>query len=209
MSRTNRPIGGPDRRDGCGQDAAVAAGDADAFASVHDRFDPGLRRLFARRVRGRAEVVDDLAQQTWSHAWQAICQKKYDPARAAISTFVYAIAKNVWLQFCRRQGRHVNAEVELPVDDAQPVERILAHAELLEALRDCLLTASDTLSTGEREIAIGLARGLSERDLARELSCAPSTLHARKQAAYAKLRRCLAEKGFPAETIEQLDLSME
>src|SRR5690606_14994005 len=84
---------------------AAAGGDRAAFELVHQRLGGGGRRLVLERTGGRADVAEELAQRTWVGVWQSINAGKYDPARAAISTFVYAVASKVWLQHLRGSAR--------------------------------------------------------------------------------------------------------
>lgn len=201
-----RPPGGP-----ATLAERVACGDARAFAHVHASLAPGLRAMFLRRLGQRADVADDLAQQTWAAVWDALRRGRYDPTRAAVSTFIYAVAHNMWLRFCRAARRGLPTEAAVPPDLGPSPERMLAYCELLEALRGCLRNphGDDALSAEERQIVLAAADGQSERELARQLGVAASTINARKKAAYGKIRRCLAHKGYAGEFIEQFDLLSE
>jgi RNA polymerase sigma factor (sigma-70 family) len=158
-------------------------------ADAHRRLDPGLRRFFISRGAS-PEQLDDLSQNTWGVVWGALREGKYDPARAALSTFVYAVAVKVWLRERRRLAREPNwvealAERLLsPVGDASDAAAL---AELLERVGKCLSDAR--FSDEERHVLAALSRGVSDRELARELGVAPSTAHARKASALARLRR--------------------
>src|SRR5947207_2359154 len=83
----------------------AAGGDQAAFAALHQRLGGGLFRLFMDRTGGRSELADDFSQKTWVAVWQALIAGKYDPGRAAISTFIYAVGYRVWLQHMRTAGR--------------------------------------------------------------------------------------------------------
>lgn len=204
--------------------AALARGDRAAFDRLHARLGAGLHRLLTRRSSGRADVADDLSQQTWAAVWRSLTHGGYDPARAAPSTFVYAVANHVWLQH-RRSASRTQAQAGGPVP-ASVAERTLAHAEapgstagdralehaeLLDALRTCLEFGEGPagLSDQERVLAFEAMRGVSERELARRVGVAPSTLHERKVALYNKLRTCLARKGYTREIVEQMPLPPE
>lgn len=189
----------------------VAAGDRGAFDAVHDRLAGGLLRLFDRRLAGRADVADELAQQTWARAWDAITRGRYQPQRAAISTFVYAVANNVWLQFCRTlRSPGQGPPTEEPAAPGRH-DALLEYAELIDALRGCLRQPAgpNALADDERLVVLATARGETERQLAVRLGLAASTINARKQSAYAKMRACLAAKGFSRQIIEQMDLLYE
>lgn len=188
---------------------AVARGDPAAFTHFHTRFGPGIVALFRRRTSGQGERSDELAQETWSLVWQSLSAGRYDPARAAFSTFVYAVAHHVWL----RQGRSrqpgrttIDLAAAEPLSDAALTADSLAYAELITALRDCIAveTGPHALDVDEKAIVIGLSNGETERSLAGQLGLAPSTINARKQSAIAKLRGALAGRGFSAEIVEQM-----
>jgi len=179
------------------------AGDRGAFEQLVRRFDPGLKRILLRRSGGDATLADELAQETWVAVWTALSQQRYDPRKAAISTFIYAVAHKRWLQHLRRRGSRpvlggLDATLfDVPDDTANPASLMHA-AELLDALRDCLRVSDRPLSLSEEErcVVIGLSGDETERTMSAELGLAASTVHARKLSAYKKLRRCLAAKGF-------------
>jgi RNA polymerase sigma factor (sigma-70 family) len=186
-------------------------GDRGAFEQLLNRFDPGLKRILLRRTGGQAELCEELAQRTWIAVWQALHEQRYDPQKSAISTFIYAVAYKLWLQHLRSAGTAplsggVLGTGLLDSEGAADNPAALLHAaELLDAMRGCLHAAGTpfSLTAEERQIVIGLSGGESERALAERLGVAASTIHARKQLAYRKLRQCLSAKGFSAETAER------
>lgn len=187
--------------------AAAAGGDRAAFESLHRRLSGGLRKIFFERSGGKADVADDLIQKTWVGVWQALTTGRYDPARSAISTFVYAVAHKMWLQHLRarpptQDAADVNAEAPM---DQPPAEL----AEVLQAVRECLAGPLGGLTDDERAILRLSGTGASDRDLAARLSVSPSTANARKRAAFDKLRRHLASLGHRAELAERDDRTSE
>lgn len=189
----------------------VAGGDRAAFERLHDRLAPGLTRLFLRKTGGRAELSDELVQQTWAEFWRLVRSGRYDPARAAPSTVAYAVASNVWLRHCRAAAtRQAETAMEEAPTGSEP-HLLLQHAELLDALRACIENSLGPygLDAEEREIVREAARGVTERTLAARLGLAASTVNVRKREAYVKIRRCLAAKGFADEIVEQIPLALE
>jgi len=191
----------------------LARGDATAFEKLHADLQRPVQSMFLRRAR-RADLAEELAQQTWMWVWRLVHLRRYDPARARISTLVYAVARHVWLQHCRRQRRTPppSESVREPVTRnlIDPL-RIVQHAELLEALRACIENRNGpyALDESERRIVQAVAQSQTERQTASALGLAASTVNVRKQRAYDKLRRCLAAKGFGPDSIEQSDLLIE
>jgi RNA polymerase sigma factor (sigma-70 family) len=196
--------------------ARAQRGDHAAFELLVRRLGPGMKRVLLRWTGGHAELSEELAHSAWVAVWNVLRDGRYDAKRAAISTFVYAVAHKLWLRHLRRTQRAplsygVLDEMLAETDGADSPAATLQAAELLDAVRACLHTdgAPFSLSEDERRIVIGLACKESERSLADQLGVAPSTVHARKALAYKKLRRCLAAKGFSPERIERGRLSRE
>ncbi len=176
---------------------AIAAGDRQAFEAFHARLGPWIKRHFLERSGGRTDLAEDLSQKTWTGVWQAVAARRYDPERSALSTFVYAVAQNVWRQHMRRLGRSgVTAEFDEQSSkgvggaggDAVPVEDEAALAELLDAVRRALRGDMPGMTDADVQVLGLIARGMSDRDLAVALGVAPSTAHARKRATLDKLR---------------------
>lgn len=175
-------------------------GDAAAFEELHRRLGGGLKQFLARRVGNNQDLVEELAQEAWVGAWRALRDERYDPTRAAFSTFLYAVGYKVFLRYLRERGR------ALPAGDAEPdqfpeeprdLDELLDLSQHVEALRRELQRArtAGTLTDEELRILEGVSQGISERELAAELELAPSTLHARKKLAMSKLRKLLESGG--------------
>ena len=171
-------------------------GDQAAFAQLHTRLAGGIRNLFYQRS-GNAELAEDLCQRTWAAFWQALKAGKYDPSRAAVSTFLYAIGTKIWLQHLRTARRAAKRAAEYrPFEDIESLNQAdsMDLGELLEAVRDCLAGAGD-LTQEERWLVRSVSAGETDRALAKRLGVSPSTANARKRAAFEKVRRYLAARG--------------
>jgi len=198
----------------CGNADSVHASATDAtklrqlFESNHDRLSAGLRRFFLERTNGRDELADELSQRAWTLVWRATSEGRYDPERAAYSTFVYAVAHNVWLQYLRQMGRKSGStetlgdrEVSAAID---PLENNIDEIEIVDLLRRVLRgEALETLSDQERWILTAVAQGETDRGLAAQLHCSASTANARKNTVFDKLRRFLAAKGHRPDSSDQ------
>jgi len=188
--------------------AAAATGDRGAFEAIHRRLAGGIHRLFLDRAAGRQELADDLSQRTWLAAWESLQKGRYDPSRAAITTFVYAIGYKMWLQYLRTASRPETLVADVfdgNRADLDTPEYECHAAELLTAVRDCLKNKgeSSVLTEDERGIVRASAAGTSDRDIARQMQIAASTLNARKQSAFEKIRRFLAGHGHRGHSTER------
>lgn len=183
---------------------AIAAGDRQAFEAFHTRLGPWIRRHFLERSGGRVDLAEDLSQKTWTGVWQAVAARRYDPERSALSTFVYAVAQNVWRQHMRRLGRsgptaEFDEQSQIGLSggaggvggrgaDTPSVEDEAELAEVLEVIRRALRGDMPGMTEADVQVLGLIARGMSDRDLAVALGVAPSTAHARKRATLDKLR---------------------
>lgn len=188
--------------------AAAAKGDRGAFDAIYKRLSGGMFRLFMQRVNQKKEVAEDLSQRTWLGVWDALRQGRYDASKSAITTFVYAVGYKIWLQHLRTASRpeFLSDQVDLGcgIEVGNPQFESNA-SELLEAVRTCLKADGDrsVLTDEERGIVRATADGASDREIAKQLNIAASTLNARKQAAFEKIRRVLARWGHRAENPER------
>lgn len=207
---------------------AVARGDRSAFDALYARFSRGILAFFRKRGVFDHAASDELAQAVWLAAWQACSTGRYDPERSGISTFLYAIALKIWLRHLRDRSRSRNvgaSENQVPgpptfaepgfdaalsaipeVDGGDPSDAA-AVAERLEALRRFLANRSGeyALTDDEHAVVTAAAAGASDRELASRLGVAASTVNARKQGAYGKIRRALNRLGFRADSPERTD----
>lgn len=127
--------------------AVVLGGDADAFASLVERYKRGIASFIGASVRGPADVAD-LTQETFLRAYAHL--GTFNPQLGRFSTWLYHIARNVVRTFLGRSlrrpapaelGEEQTLENSLPdrSDEADPMGGVLraeAEAEVRAALAD-------------------------------------------------------------------------
>lgn len=168
------------------------------FSRAHAALAAWTRRRLTD-LTGDAHTADDLAQQTWQGVWEAVSQGRYDPQRAALSTFVYAVSQNVYRHWLRRQATAAGHAPAIAVSAATPPEAEsdpIAEAELVEDLRRVLREGAPGMSAADLHTLQLVAQGATDRDIAKGLGVAPSTAHARKRAALDALRSYLESRFF-------------
>lgn len=173
--------------------ARALAGDRLAFDQAVHRLSPGLERLIGKRTNNDANVTQELCQQAWAEVWGAMARGRYDPKKAALSTFAYAVAHKVWLRHLRAAGRVIPAEWASMQEGVEPSPEAMDDAANIDQVRACLRGSAGDLTDDERWILRSAASGVSDRELAARLGIAPSSANARKQAAFAKLRAALTK----------------
>ena len=72
---------------------AAGRGDQDAYAAVYDRWSGPILRYFWHLSYDRA-AAEDLMQETFLRVWRAA--PRYE-VRARFSTFLFQVAKNLWI----------------------------------------------------------------------------------------------------------------
>jgi RNA polymerase sigma-70 factor (ECF subfamily) len=161
--------------------AALALGDRAALARLIARFGPGLTR-FARQVLTRPDDAEDVVQECFLRAWHAAAS--YDPARGAVSSWLYRIALRLCLDRNRRAavrrflGFETGPQTEAG-DDSPGAETALgarqelartaaAIRRLPERQRQALLMrATAEMTTAEIAAAMGIGTGAAEQLLVR------------------------------------------
>lgn len=93
----------------------AAAGDAEAFGALYSRYQHIIYR-FARAMIGSADAAEDIAQEVFVALLHDA--GRYDPARAAFSTYLYGIVRNLSRARLRRDRRRMSVEtVGIACDD--------------------------------------------------------------------------------------------
>lgn len=187
---------------------AALAGHESALAQLHARLTPGLVRHFTRKLGPGAgpasDEADELAQRTWIALWEAIRDRKYDPSKARLTTFLYAVSHVVWMRHRRDRQRlspdsGARFEPESDLAASPPSATFLAGE--LERVRQVLSGSTSTgLTEADRQVLRGIADGRTDRELAEQMGLSASTAHGRKKAALAKLSQVLREREIGEDT---------
>ncbi|MEO0600568.1 MAG: sigma-70 family RNA polymerase sigma factor [Myxococcota bacterium] len=163
-------------------------GDRDAFAELFARFAPRLAGFF--RSAGLSPVVrDELVQEVLLRVWKRAAQ--YDPKRATVEAWIFAIARNARIDHFRRPASRAHVE---PLDPAF-VDDTIAHAEDVAVLRqraEGLRQALDTLPEEQSAILVqAYFHHKTLREIASDAGLALGTVKSRVRLAFARLRTAL------------------
>ena len=122
------------------------SGDAEAFGALYDRFQPEIFRYLVVRVRDQ-DVAEDLAQQVFLKAWQAI--PRYEHRGAPFRAWLYRMAHNQMVDYFRTRRPSTDLEgIDLP-EDSEAEDLVLA-GEMTAALHAAL----DRLSEDHRQVLV-------------------------------------------------------
>jgi len=160
----------------------VSKGDADAARAFVRAHYERIYRYLAHLCRNEA-TAEDLTQETFTSAWRAIGRFG---GSASLATWLHRIARNAFLDHCRRRRRR-------PTIEAGDVERSDGHDPLADLLADeqrrRLYGAVETLAEAERErIVLHYFQGLTYREMADVLDEPVGTVKWRTGRALKQLR---------------------
>ena len=149
------------------------AGTAAAFAAFYEEYMPKVFGYISYRVNDR-QTAEDLTSIVFEKALGAF--KNYNPQRAAMSTWVFAIARNTLTDHFRSVSAHqtlvLDESMDLPDAGCDP-ENDLLRAEEARALRKLVAGLSDN----ERGIiALKFGAGLTNREIARTTGLSESNV---------------------------------
>ena len=169
----------------------IAQGDSRAFRELSDRHLNSIVR-FARRLVSNHAEAEDIAQETFLRAWQRAGE--YEP-RARLSTWLFAVAKNLAIDRLRKQGRR-GAHVELD-DERDMAPRADRPSGLLIEKAQSITVEKAIAALPERQrVAVVLwhEEGLSNPEIANVLDCSVEAVESLLARGRRTLRQLLASK---------------
>ena len=162
-------------------------GDREAFSQLFAHFAPRVKS-YLMRLGVPQETAEELAQETLLTVWRRA--KAFDPARAAASTWIFTIARNLRIDLSRRDRR---APL---VDDPIVAQGPATPDEALFVVEDGerIGTAIATLPKEQAQvIALAFFADKAHSEIAGELGLPLGTVKSRLRLALARLRGALAE----------------
>ncbi len=120
---------------------ALRNGNEDALAELFTRNRSAITALVVRN-QGDEDDAEDVLQEALVVLWERVRSGSFE-YRAKLSTFLYAIAKNIWFRRLARQRREVempdeydaaDADAVLPSEEMEDNERVLAVHQSMERI---------------------------------------------------------------------------
>ena len=177
----------------------MVTGDAAAFEALYGHYSKALKNYFYRFCYDEREA-EDLVHETFMRLWRT--RDRYQPL-GKFSTYLFQIAKNLWINTRERKMRNPVKTSLDPLPDgvgrlpagrsesalASPSDTI-ERAELV----DLLTAAIDELPEKHRDVVVlGRLQGLKYKDIAEILDIPVGTVKSRMANAEAKLREKLGK----------------
>jgi RNA polymerase sigma-70 factor, ECF subfamily len=162
-----------------------------AFETLYRRHRSALYRYLARQTRS-TETANDLFQEVWSKVIAS--RDRYEP-RAQFRTFLYRIAQNCFIDYCRRSsvrnessGAEDGWEGMLPGSEQDRPDIRAEQGQMIARYRAALAA----LPAEQRDVFLLYESGLSLDEIATISSVGAETAKSRLRYAVAKLRASLA-----------------
>ena len=165
--------------------ALAAEGSAPAFAEIVRRHQNGLLNFFRRM--GVYTEAEDLSQDTFLRLFRQ--RFRYRPV-AKFTTFLYTLARSVWVDHVRRCGRAERLRLGL---EAEPA---VADAPAPRPMGQCMdaESALNSLSPKLREVLVlNVLQGLRYQDVAEVLGIPLGTVKSRINLALREIRKVMHE----------------
>jgi len=162
--------------------------DAAAFASLFEYLAPRIRAFIGRDPES---VIKDVVQETFVNIWRKA--HLYDPAKAAATTWIYAIARNARIDLLRKESRRAMTPTD-PAFMADPVTT--PHQYASQAQERVLLERALGVLPAEQSEIVRLAffSDMAHSEIATELRLPLGTVKSRIRLALERLRREFKEE---------------
>lgn len=146
---------------------------------------------FAYRATGDSQAAEEIVQDTFLRAWRSL--DKFDPQRADLRSWLFAIARNLTIDHHRRKGARPSTptpseRLEQHAGESSDIERAVEVWQVAEALSH--------LSPAHRSAIVEIhLRGASVAETAELLGVPPGTVKSRVYYGLKALRLALEETG--------------
>jgi RNA polymerase sigma-70 factor (ECF subfamily) len=146
---------------------------------------------FAYRATGDRQAAEEIVQDTFVRAWRSM--DRFDPQRAELRAWLFAIARNLTVDYFRRKGARPSTpttqdRLEREAGGSSDIDRAVEVWQVADAL--------DRLSVAHREAIVEIhLRGASIAETAARLGVPPGTVKSRVYYGLKALRLVLEETG--------------
>ena len=156
--------------------------DRTAFAALFRHFAPRLK-AFLMKGGMPAAAAEDCAQDVMATLWQKAHQ--FDPTRASVATWVFAIARNRRIDIARKDRRPEPEDLPWGMDDEPDQADLYMAAQETKALGDALALLPETQRVLIQRAFYG---DLSHSEIAAETGLPLGTIKSRIRLALDRLR---------------------
>ena len=159
---------------------------------------------FFIRMGTTSSDADDLAQETFLKVWHGLPNYRPD---AQFSTWLYRIARNVWIDFCRERSRSSFVSLDALVQSETESLHNLPSSETIDSLLKeetlAIVRAEiERLPSGEREIVVlAYMQDLKYGEIAKIIGIPEGTVKSRMHSALHRLKERLTRVGISSTEV--------
>lgn len=163
--------------------------DRTAFMQIYSYFAPRVKGFLVSRGL-TSHAADDVLQEVMLAIWNKA--QSYNPNKAAISTWIFTIARYKYIDRLRRESRHQTDSDDL---DLKPSDAPIADDDVLQDQRQNAVQAAIASLPADQQSVIFLSfiKGLAHSEIAEQLGLPLGTVKSRIRRAFARLREELGE----------------
>lgn len=164
--------------------AIARLGDRKAFAMLFEHFAPRIKAYMFRSSRDEA-LAEELAQEALMQVWRKA--HLFDPKKAAASTWIFTIARNLRIDHLRRR-KHIEideADPSLIADEAPQADDLVDRDQQAALIQAALLALPDDQKS---VIELSFFEDCSHSEIASRLTLPLGTVKSRLRLAIGKLR---------------------
>lgn len=166
--------------------AVAETRDRDAFARLFEYFAPRIK-AYMRRLGADDALAEELMQEAMISVWRRA--DSYNPKAAAVSTWMFAIARNKRIDGVRRAKRP-----EIDADDptlSEPIEAPDQAYDRFQSAERIKAALADLPETHAEALRLAYYEGLSQSEIAKRLDAPLGTVKSRMRLGLGRLRRAL------------------
>ncbi len=153
--------------------------DKQLFLKLYDHFAPRLKHYLIRQG-ATEEQSEEVLQEAMLSVWQNCAS--YDPEQSAVSTWIFRIARNQWIDHLRKVKPQLLASIDLYPEQSTDLPEYQADQKQLKA-------AMDTLPTNQAQLVFkAYYEGKSHREIAGDLDIPLGSVKSGLRLAFRKLR---------------------
>ncbi|WP_203291341.1 sigma-70 family RNA polymerase sigma factor [Maricaulis parjimensis] len=165
--------------------------DRTAFGQLFEHFAPRIRTFLLNRRVVPAQA-DDLTQEVMLAVWRRA--SSYDASKAAVTTWIYTIARNLHIDHFRKTVRAGKMDEQDPILQPEPApeaDDLLSRSEDVDQVSRALADLPDDQKT---VLELAFVEGLSHSEIATRLDLPLGTVKSRVRLAMSKLRLSLGDE---------------
>jgi RNA polymerase sigma-70 factor, ECF subfamily len=166
--------------------------DRAAFASLFEHFAPRIK-AFMQRSGASEATAEELAQETMLSVWRKAAL--FDPQSAGAAGWIFTIARNLRIDYHRRERRGgmieaSDVEIEFQIDESPLPDSRLASAQNEDRIRSALSKLSEDQM---RVVEMSFFDEKAHAEIAQILGIPLGTVKSRLRLAMTRLRNLLSE----------------